>query len=180
MAAEMHHLLYHHNHGLRTSILRLTNTYGPKMNVGKGGQSFLGAWLDRLSGGEEVLVFGDGCQMRDIAFIDDVVDAFLSVASEPAVAGGQVFNVGGKETCSLKQIAGVLLELWPTRAAMRHAPFPEGQELIEIGNYRADLQKMTTHFGWRPQVGLREGLRRTVDWMQSVGLVRARKGAHES
>ena len=76
-AGEGYHLVYGEVYGLRCSVLRLTNTYGPRMRVKDDRQTFLGTWLRLAVEGEELLVFGDGKQQRDFTYVDDAVEAFL-------------------------------------------------------------------------------------------------------
>jgi len=73
VAAEWYHLVYHRAYGLRTTALRLTNTYGPRMRVADARQTFLGLWLRRLLEGDEILIYGDGEQRRDFTYVDDAV-----------------------------------------------------------------------------------------------------------
>ena len=104
-AGEGFHLVYGRVYGLRTSVLRLTNTYGPRMRVKDDRQTFLGTWLRLAVEGEELLVFGDGTQQRDFTYVDDAVEAFLLAGSRDE-ADGEIFNVGGPEPpISLRDLA---------------------------------------------------------------------------
>ncbi|MHA2039641.1 MAG: NAD-dependent epimerase/dehydratase family protein, partial [Promethearchaeota archaeon] len=92
MAGEWYHILYNNIYGIRSCSLRLTNTYGPRMRVKDARQTFLGIWIKQILSGEDIKVFGDGKQLRDFNYVEDVVDAFLiSAASKDAY--GQVFNL---------------------------------------------------------------------------------------
>ena len=75
LAAEQYHRIYNNVYGIRAVILRLTNTYGPRMRVVDARQTFLGIWIRRLLEGHPILVYGDGAQLRDYNYVDDVVDA---------------------------------------------------------------------------------------------------------
>src|SRR5512139_1362595 len=81
MAGEWYHIVYNNVYGIRAASLRLTNTYGPRMRVCDARQTFLGLWLRLVVEGREVLVYGDGRQVRDFNYVDDVVDAFLRAAA---------------------------------------------------------------------------------------------------
>jgi len=104
LAGELYHLLYNNIYGIRACALRLTNTYGPGMRVKDARQTFLGIWIRNIIEGKPVLVFGDGQQLRDFNYVDDVVDALLLAALDARVEG-YVFNLGSKEVVSLKQLA---------------------------------------------------------------------------
>src|SRR4029077_17853085 len=92
MAGEWYHILYSNVYGIRASALRLTNTYGPRMRVKDARQTFLGVWIRNLLQGKAIQVFGDGLQVRDFNYVDDVVDALLAAAPTTATEG-QVFNL---------------------------------------------------------------------------------------
>ena len=160
LAGEGYHLVYHRAHGLRTSILRLTNTYGPRMRVKDDRQTFLGVWLKRLLDGEPILVFGDGTQLRDFNFVEDVVDALLLAATDER-AVGEVFNLGAPDWLSLKELAEMLVGLH-AGGEYRLVPFPGERKRIDIGSYYADFGRIADRLGWRPRVSLREGLARTL------------------
>ena len=92
IAGEQYHILYHEVYGIASSILRLTNTYGPRMRIKDARQTFLGIWIRNLLQGKPIQVFGDGKQRRDYNFVDDVIDALLlSATSDDAI--GKAFNL---------------------------------------------------------------------------------------
>lgn len=159
LAGESYHLLYNDVYGIRASALRLTNTYGPRMRVKDARQTFLGIWLRRLLEGQPLLVYGDGMQIRDFNYVDDVVDAMLLVATREE-AYGQVFNLGADDPMSLKDVAQLLVGVYP--GTFEIVPFPSKLKAIDIGDYRGDYRKIRDRLGWCPRVGLQEGLARSV------------------
>jgi UDP-glucose 4-epimerase len=164
-AGEWYHLLYGRVYGLPVTVLRLTNTYGPRMRVRDARQTFLGLWIRQALEDSELCVYGDGEQRRDFSYVDDVVRAFcLAATSEDAV--GEVFNVGGDGHVSLAETAEMLVRLAGSGRA-RVVPFPEDRKAIDIGDYYADDTKLRKALGWRPLVGLEEGLTRTLDFYRA-------------
>ena len=161
-AGESYHLVYGQVYGLRTCVLRLTNTYGPRMRVKDDRQTFLGTWLRLAVEGGELAIFGDGSQRRDFTYVDDAVDAFLLAGARPE-ADGEVFNLGGAPPISLRDLAELLVEV-AGGGSFRLVPFPEERASIDIGDYFADDSKMRSTLGWAPEVPLREGLRRSLDY----------------
>jgi UDP-glucose 4-epimerase len=159
-AGEWYHLVYHRAYGLRTTALRLTNTYGPRMRVVDARQTFLGIWLRRLIEGQPILVYGNGEQKRDFNFVADVVDALLLVAAHDD-AIGQIYNLGGDEVLSLKDLAELLVKL-NGAGAWGLAPFPPEHQVIDIGDYYGDYSHLRRAFAWKPQMPLREGLTQTL------------------
>jgi UDP-glucose 4-epimerase len=160
VAGEWYHLVYHQAYGLRTTSLRLTNTYGPRMRVVDARQTFLGVWIRRLIEGEALRVFGDGAQKRDLCFVEDVVEALLLAAARPD-AVGQVFNLGGAEVVSLRALAELLIEL-NDGGRYQLEPFPPEQKVIDIGDYWGDYGRIQNALGWQPTTPLRDGLARTL------------------
>ncbi len=178
MTSELQHRLYFKQHGLQTTVLRLTNTYGPQMRVGAAGQTFLGEWLRRLKSGEDLVVFGDGRQLRDLNYVEDVVDAFVCVAAAPSLAAGDVFNLGGKEAVPLAEIARLLIRISGAKLKVLRSPFPSELARIDIGDYQGDFRKIQTRLGWAPRVGLEEGLRRTMESLDSRFASTLKKSLH--
>lgn len=165
LAAEGYHLVYHNAHGLPVTILRLTNTYGPRMRVQDSRQTFIGWWLRQIVEGQELAIFGDGRQMRDFNFVDDVVEALLLAAVNPA-ADGQIYNLGSDEAISLADLAALLVEI-NGGGSYRFVPFPPDRRRIDIGDYRGSYARIRAELGWEPRVPLREGLERTIAYYRA-------------
>jgi len=115
--------------------------------------------------GEEITVFGDGTQLRDFTYVDDVVDAFLMAGASDA-ANGQVFNVGAIEPISLREVTELLIEIAGT-GSFRLQPFPPERKVIDIGSIYVDDRKLRRVLKWQPKVDLREGLERTVEFYRA-------------
>ena len=158
LAGESYHRLYAELYGLRATVLRLTNTYGPRMRVKDARQTFLGIWIRMALEGRPFEVWGGG-QLRDFSYVDDVVDAMLISAESEATDGG-VFNLSGEPVLSLSAVAEQLFEVTGGRFAV--LPFPEERKAIDIGDYYADDSLFRSVTGWRPKVAFAEGLERTV------------------
>ncbi len=167
MAGEWYHILYNNVYGIRSCALRLTNTYGPRMRVKDARQTFLGIWIKQIIKGEEIKVFGDGKQLRDFNFVDDVVEALLmSAVSEEAY--GQVFNLGCNDPICLKDLAQELVKI-NGGGAFSIVPFPSERKKIDIGDYFGDFRKISSKLGWKPRTSLRDGLASTLDYYRKYG-----------
>ncbi|HYU18718.1 MAG TPA: NAD-dependent epimerase/dehydratase family protein [Chloroflexota bacterium] len=160
MAGEWYHLLYNNVYGVRACSLRLTNTYGPRMLVRNNRQTAIGWFIKQVLDGEQVQLFGDGSQLRDFTYVDDVCEAFLLAGASDA-ANGQVFNLGGPEPISLRDLLELLIEL-VGHASYRLVPFPDDKKAIDIGSVYTDFNKIRRALGWEPRTSLREGLERTI------------------
>lgn len=165
MAGEWYHLVYHQVYGLRTASLRLTNTYGPRMRIKDARQTFIGWWFRQLLEGQTLRIYGDGLQVRDFTYIDDAVEALLMLAAYD-VADGQIYNLGGDEPINLLNLARLLIEI-NGRGAYELVPFPSDRKAIDIGDFYGDYRKIRSKLGWRPVVGLRDGMTRTLDYFQA-------------
>jgi UDP-glucose 4-epimerase len=164
MAGEWYHIVYNNVYGVRAVSLRLTNTYGPRMRVRDARQTFLGLWLRLAVEGKELAIYGDGRQVRDFSYVDDVIDAFLRAAVDDQ-ANGQVYNLGGDEPISLLRLAQLLIEL-AGKGGYRLVPWPDSRKRIDIGDYYGDYRKIRSKLDWRPCVPLEEGLRRTLHYYE--------------
>ena len=167
MAGEWYHIVYNRVYALRTVALRLTNTYGPGQLMKHNRQGFIGWFIRQVTLGEEIQLFGDGQQRRDLNFVDDVVDAFLRAAANDQ-SDGQIYNLGDDEPISLKFLVELLIEL-VGQGNYRLVPFPENRKRIDIGDAYSTYFRIQKHLGWRPTTPLCEGLARTIDYYRQYG-----------
>lgn len=161
-SGEQYHILYNSVYGIRVCVLRLTNTYGPRMRVKDARQTFLGIWVRRLLEGKPIKVFGEGTQLRDFNYVDDCVDAILMTAADDS-ANGRVYNVGSAEVVSLNELAEMMVSLG-YGGTFERVPFPPDRAAIDIGDYYSDFSLIKAALGWQPKVGLRQGLEATLSF----------------
>jgi UDP-glucose 4-epimerase len=166
-AGEWYHLLYGRVYGIRVAVLRLTNTYGPRMRVRDARQTFLGWWFRLILNGQRLTIYGDGAQRRDFNYIGDAVRAFLLAAVSKEAAGG-VYNLGSREVVSLRELAELLIEVNGS-GSLELVPFPEDRKAIDIGDYFADFSKIERELGWSPRVDLREGIAQSLAYYREHG-----------
>ena len=163
LAGEWYHLLYNTVYDIRTAVLRLTNTIGPRMRVRDARQTFLGVWIRLLVEGKPFEVW-EGNQLRDFTYVDDAVDAFLMAAASDD-ANGKIFNLGGDRVVSLKELADLLVEIHGG-GTYEVREFPKDRKRIDIGDYYANWSLVRSTLGWEPKVVLRESLQRTLEYYQ--------------
>jgi len=161
MAGEWYHIVYNNVYGIKTSVLRLTNTYGPRMRVKDARQTFIGVWIRSLLEGKKFPVWG-GRQLRDFNYVEDVVDALLAAAVNKN-AYGRIFNLGSPEFISLKDLAKMLVVLNGS-GAYQVCAFPARRKKIDIGDYYSDFRYIKRSLGWQPRVALRAGLKATLEF----------------
>ena len=161
-AATAYHLLWSEMGRLDARVLCLTNVYGPRVALNIPGQGFMGHFLRRALLGETIEIFGDGRQLRDPVYVDDVVDAFLK-AGAAGPTPRRLWNVGGSTALPLSTIADTI-----SRAAGAPTPvfqpFPAQHKTIDIGSYSTDSDRIRRDLGWRPAVSFEEGVARTIEY----------------
>jgi UDP-glucose 4-epimerase len=159
-AGEQYHLVYNNVFGVRACSLRLTNVYGPRQLIRHNRQGFIG-WFIRLAlEGNEIQIFGDGSQVRDFVFVDDVSDAFLRAGFLDACNGG-VFNVGGRQPIAHRDLAALLVQTAGT-GSLRFIDWPAEAKRIDIGSFYSDSSRFQSTTGWVPVIDLEAGFRTTL------------------
>ncbi len=144
LAGEGYHLLYSEVHGVQSTVLRLTNTIGPRMRVKDARQTFVGIWIRQILHGKPVEVWG-GDQLLDFTYVDDAVEAFLLAATHPR-AVGHIFNLGGVDRVSLRELAQTLVDVAGQWSYVVHS-FPAERKKIDIGDYYSDCQLIGKNLG---------------------------------
>ena len=150
--------------GLRTLVFRMSCLYGPRQ-FGTEDQGWVAHFLIRALRGEAVTIYGDGAQVRDALFVDDAVDAWLLALGQIDKLGGRAFNLGGGPPCtlSLLEMLAHIERLTGQRPEVRFAQARPGDQLWYVSDIRAFEQAT----GWRPRVGLDEGLGALTDWLRA-------------
>lgn len=164
VAGEGFHRLYNDVYGIRSCVLRLTNTYGPRMRVKDATQTFIGLWIRRILEGHEFEVWG-GDQLRDFTYVEDAVDALLLAAQDDG-SFGQIFNLGG-DVLTVRELADALVR---THGGGRFVikKYPTSRAAIEVGDYRGDFAAITNTLGWVPQTDIHAGLGLTLRYFSDV------------
>ena len=164
IAGEQYHLLYNQVYGIRSSVLRLTNTYGPRMRIKDARQTFLGIWIRNLIEKKPIQVFGDGKQRRDYNYVDDVVDALIIAATRNESAG-KIYNLGAPRPISLEETAQIMCEKIEG-ASYALVPFPEERKVIDVGDFISDYSIFQSSFGWNPKVDFETGIERSIEFFK--------------
>lgn len=167
VSAEEYHRLYGEVHGVASTVLRLTNTYGPRQLLRHSRQGFV-AWFVRLALlDQEIPLYAPGTQTRDFCYVDDAVEALLRVGLRTSEAN-EVFNVGGSDTTTLKAFTELLLRIAGS-GSMRLVEFPADRKRIDIGSIAVSDRRLRTETGWYPSVDLTEGLTRMFEYYKRYG-----------
>src|SRR5436853_7355314 len=149
---------YHRYHGVDTKIVRILNTYGPRMRVNDG--RAVPAFMSQALRHEDVTVFGDGTQTRSFTYITDLVDGIirlmLSSENDPV-------NIGNPHEMTIKEIAETIIRMTGSTSKIVYRPLPTD----DPKQRRPDITRARTLLGWEPKVQLEEGLVRTIEYFRT-------------
>lgn len=160
LTAEKYHLAYHDNFGLNTTVLRISNLYGPHLPNKNPGYNILNYFIDLALDNKTISVFGDGLQKRDQLYIGDLVNLFMEVGSNPK-STGQVYNVGYGQAVPLITVAEKIVEI-AGKGTVEKVPWDPKLQKLETGDWETDISLVGREIGWKPLVGLDEGIKKTV------------------
>ncbi|HEX6978299.1 MAG TPA: NAD-dependent epimerase/dehydratase family protein [Alphaproteobacteria bacterium] len=163
-AADQYVLDYARMFGLPTVVFRMSCLYGPHQ-FGTEDQGWVAHFAISMLTGRPITIYGDGRQVRDILFIDDVLDAYLLAASRIERVSGQAFNIGGgpANAISLLELLDDLGQLTGRPPKLRHGPARAGDQQY----YVSDTRKFAAATGWHPTMDARTGVRRLVEWLET-------------
>lgn len=173
LAGENYHRVYAHAHGLRTSILRMTNPYGPLQRSDQRGFGIINWFIHLAARGQPLTVYGEGSQLRDYVHVEDVAAAFLLAGADPA-AEGSVFNVGSGTGVPFRQMAEmVVAAVGKGRVVTQH--WPADAASVETGDFVADISAIRHALGWRPRRSLAAGIAEVVHEARAAARPEARQ-----
>ena len=155
--AEAMTMAYHRYHGVATRIVRIFNTYGPRMRLNDG--RALPAFMSQALRGEDLTVFGDGSQTRSFCYVDDLVEGIWRLLHSDEV---MPTNVGNPKEMTILQFAEKVRELTGSRSRIEFRPLPQDDPKVR----QPDISKARRLLGWEPKVSLDEGLRRTLEYFR--------------
>lgn len=162
LAVEQYHQLYSNEYGLHTIILRIPNPYGIRQQIKHSKYSLVG-WFIRLAMEDQTIkVFGNGEQIRDFVFSEDLTQGLL-LAGAADVQSGEVYNIGSGNPISFIEMVRTVLKV-VSKGKYKLIPWPDDYESNETGDYVADITKAKHAFGWAVKVSLKEGIERTFEY----------------
>ncbi len=149
---------YHRYHGLDAKIVRIFNTYGPRMRVRDG--RAVPAFMSQALRNEDVTVFGDGSQTRSFCYVSDLVDGIIRLMESEE---NSPINIGNPAEMTIKQIAETIIEMTGSTSTIIYQPLPEDDPKVR----KPDITRARTLLGWEPKVDLREGLTKTIEYFRT-------------
>lgn len=164
LTSEKYLQMYYKDFGIPITILRLTNPYGPRQQIKHSKYSLVGWFTRQAIEGKTIKIFGEGVQLRDYIFVDDIINAMLKCA-EASNAVGEVINVGsGVSTRFCDMVSAVINCV--KNGKMEFVPWPDNYEKIETGDISIDISKLGTITYWKPEFSLEEGINETYKYYQ--------------
>jgi dTDP-glucose 4,6-dehydratase len=156
--AEAMTLAYHRYHGVDTKIVRIFNTYGPRMRLRDG--RAVPAFMSQALTGQDVTIFGDGTQTRSFTYVSDLVDGVLRLMEANT---NEPVNIGNPHEVTIEEIARTIIRLVGSTSKLVYRPLP----VDDPKQRRPDITRARTLLGWEPKIGLEEGLLKTVDYFKT-------------
>ncbi len=153
---------YHRQNGVDTRIVRIFNTYGPRMATGDG--RVVSNFVVQALGGEKLTVYGDGSQTRSFCFVDDMVDAFVRLMKYESDDAHEPINVGSSDERSMNEVVSCLAEIVGTKLDVEKRPLPSDDPVRR----KPDTSRAVSRLGWSARVGFVEGLTKTVDYFRTL------------
>jgi dTDP-glucose 4,6-dehydratase len=149
---------YHRFHGLDAKIVRIFNTYGPRMRLRDG--RAVPAFMSQALTGEDVTIFGNGRQTRSFCYVSDLVDGIIRLMESNV---NEPVNIGNPHEMTIEEIARMIIKLTGSKSQIVYRPLPEDDPKVR----QPDITRARTLLGWEPKVGLEEGLTRTLDYFRT-------------
>ncbi len=157
--AEAITMAYHRHHGLDTRIVRIFNTYGPRMRPGDG--RVVSNFIVQALRGEPLTMYGEGSQTRSFCYVSDEVEGIYRLFQSDEV---EPVNIGNPTEFTIRELAEIVLDETGSRSVVERRPLPEDDPKVR----RPDIARAEARLGWRPEVDLRQGLRRTIPYFQQL------------
>jgi dTDP-glucose 4,6-dehydratase len=156
--AEAMTIAYHRYHGINTKIVRIFNTYGPRMRVrdGRAVPNFIAQAL----AGEDVTVYGPGTQTRSFCYVTDLVDGLIRLMESST---NDPVNIGNPTELTIQGMAETIVKMTGSTSRIVYKPLPEDDPKVR----KPDITRARELLGWEPKVGLEEGLTKTIDYFRS-------------
>ena len=167
LTVERYLRLYATLYGVQHTIARVTNPYGPGQPESRTAYGIVNRLIHLALAGKPLTVYGDGVQQRDYIYVDDLVSALVALAGSPASVG-RAYNVGSGTGTRLIDMARTIIEIAGS-GQVEHVDWPALAGQIETGDFVADITRIERELGWRPTIGLRDGLERTVALSRGQG-----------
>jgi UDP-glucuronate decarboxylase len=152
---------YHRQHQLEIKVMRIFNTYGPRMHPKDG--RVVSNFIVQALRGDDITIFGNGMQTRSFCYVDDLIEAMIRLMDSPAAFTGPV-NIGNPGEFTMLELAEAILRLTGSRSRLRHEPLPQD----DPKQRQPDIDLARSELGWEPKIALEDGLKETISYFKSI------------
>jgi UDP-glucuronate decarboxylase len=152
---------YHRQYGVDIRVVRIFNTYGPRMNPQDG--RVVSNFIVQALQGKPITIYGDGSQTRSFCYVDDLIEGFIRLMDAPSTLTGPI-NIGNPGEFTIRQLAEIVIEMTGSSSEIIQMPLPQDDPLQR----RPDITKARELLDWQPTIPLRQGLERTIDYFRTL------------
>ena len=159
VAAENYYSVYNKTYGIKTVCFRITNPYGPRGQMKSGSFNIVNWFIRKALNNEAITIYGNGEQLRDYIYIEDLVDGLLIITSKKK-AIGEIFNIGSGKAFKFKDMARLIVQI-AGQGSIEYRDYPATYKILETSNFVADVRKRKK-LGWNATTSRVDGIKRTI------------------
>jgi UDP-glucuronate decarboxylase len=152
---------YRRQHNLRIKVVRIFNTYGPRMHPNDG--RVVSNFIVQALRGQDITIYGEGTQTRSFCYVDDLIEAIIRMMATPSDVTGPI-NIGNPQEFTIRELAELVIKLTGTKSKLRFEPLPSD----DPRQRRPDISEAKLTLDWEPQTQLREGLTKTISYFENL------------
>ena len=165
LTSEKYLLMYHSDFGIPVIIFRITNPYGVRQQLKHNKYSLVGWFIRMAMENKTITIFGDGKQLRDYIYVEDIIEAFLLSTANPT-SNGEIINLGSGYSSEFGEMVNNIIRIVGS-GEIKYVDWPANYERIETGNFQVDISKLKSLTGWAPSFTLEQGIRQTYEYYKS-------------
>lgn len=160
--AEQYYQAFFQHYGIRSVCFRITNPYGPRGQMKSSGYSIINWFIRQAMDDQVITIFGDGHQLRDYIYIEDLIAGIVTAATDPKT-DGRIYNLGSGVPTSFKQMAETVIAVVGS-GNLKQIPWPKNYDNFETGDFYADIYSIQQTIHWSPSTSLQDGMKKTVEY----------------
>lgn len=160
--AEQYYQMFYQHYGIRSVCFRITNPYGPRAQMKTSGYSIINWFIRQSLDNQSITIYGDGSQIRDYIYIDDLIEGLIAAVINP-VTDGKIYNLGSGVPIRFKQMAETIIKI-AGRGDIKQVAWPNNYDYFETGDFYSDISLIKSSINWKPKTSLEEGIKNTIDY----------------
>lgn len=160
--AEQYYQMFYQHYGIRSVCFRITNPYGPRAQMKTSGYSIINWFIRQALDNLIITIYGEGNQIRDYIYIDDLIEGLITATINPAT-DGKIYNLGSGVPIQFKQMAETVIKIAGS-GKIKQVPWPNNYDYFETGDFYSDITLIKSSINWGPKTSLEEGIKKTIDY----------------